>query len=241
MTWDHFGIYKEGAQSPRELHILNVYKDPDFSADIELLYPPNLSINIEAIGVVESKGNVELPNHETFLKVLRHVTLEQQQLMKAQLNAVSDSKVKAMAHKYAIKEEDVLFYLYGNATFDRFHRDSYQPYSLQSQDDFNYTIKLNLDITKEDFMQIWKLIARYKNERYKGKITKTKLPVYDRLLYAIFKQRQKTPPTPFPKIHQMYLNDTLPGYKHEQEDDDRIYDAKKLEEYYNKYKPIPPI
>lgn len=239
MAWDYFGVYKEGAQSPRELHILNVYQDPDFLADIDRLYPSGLSVFVGASGGVESKGNIELPNHEAFLKILKLVNSEQRQLMQRQLSAVSLEKVAETANKYAIRPTDVLFYLSGNASFERVYRVSPMPYTITTNDNFNYKVAFNLDITKEDFMQTWKLVARYKNDMYGGKIAKTKLPANDKLLYAIFKQRQKTPPTPFSKIHKMYLIDDLPGYKHEKADDDRIYDTKKFEEYYRKYKPTP--
>ena len=155
--------------------------------------------------------------------------------------ANSSQELNDLASKYAITLADLRHYLNG---FEQTNlvRKATKHFDIQPDIKGNWQAWISGDITKAEFDEMWAEINRIKKRRL-GKTPKPKLPKHDKLLYAIFKQRQLQPPTTFTAIHTMYDKDELPYYQKDKNGKDLFLEPKKLEEYYRTYKPspIPPI
>ena len=128
--------------------------------------------------------------------------------------------------------KDVWFYLRGSNRTWTVDREVWQPYSFASDLYGNYKVTFNYDITKEDFLQVWQLIQRHKYNANRGVIPKKKLPEQGKLLYAIFKSRQKG--LTYPAIFKLYSDRVLPYFE---KGAASLGSEDKLEEYYRKYRP----
>lgn len=191
MAWDYFVTFKDGAQSSKEMHVMNVYNDPEF------------------IQAVDS-------------------------LPKADKNPLSGAKsVEAIASKFCLHYKDMAHYLFGLHNVLPVARDL--PFDIDWDDDDNCKVNFNSDITKEDFMQIWKIVYRHKRAKHGGQISKNRLPDDGKLIYAIFKERQKKPRPTFKAIFSQYQKGELPYYKESTTNWFESEDA--LERYYNRHKP----
>jgi hypothetical protein len=176
------------AASAQDLHVINVYNDPEFQKEVKA--------------------------------------------------AEGDEELKDIAARYVIPIDDIRHYLNGFEQTNLVHKAT-SHFDIQPDSKGNWRAWISNDITKDDFDKLWAEINRIKKRKYGNKVPQPKPPKHDKLLYAIFKQRQLQPPTTFAKIHSLYLDDKLPYYKHDNDDEKWIYDAKKFEEYYDKYKPTP--
>jgi hypothetical protein len=254
MAWDDFGIYKLGPQTPKELHLLNVYKDPEFMSDIEDIFPKNKSILVNKYTMdLESQKDipagtekVQFPDQKSFVKSLRLCNQVQKEQVLKLLEKIDDKHIKSLADKYAIAIQDIQFYLSGsNQTGNAFqgkylsegkvYRYSYHSWhNLPSNTENAYLVSIDENITKEDFMQIWKMIAEHKKRSFEGKVPKNKLPVYDKLLYAMFKARQQN--KSFGQIFDDYSKGILSHYEKGARP---ISSEEKLKDYYYKYSPKP--
>jgi hypothetical protein len=214
-------------ETTQDFHVINVYKDPEFIKDVKSQFPKlGAYIDIENIYKMPD-GTMD---HRTKTKVFYGI------------EKLDDKQFYELALKYAIHVNDIKIFLMGRHHTGKVYGVR-RSYTLTPHIGGDWIANIPTDISKDEFMDIWKIVNRNKRLIYQKKVPKKKPPIHDKLLYAIFKQRQLTPPTSFPKIHAMYMSDRLPYYIHEKDDDDRIYDAKKLEEYYRKFSPrnLPPI
>lgn len=141
-------------------------------------------------------------------------------------------KLETVARKYAIKSEDVLFYLCGNAKSGFYRNENDYLISLSKVDDNHASAVIDLDITKQEFLKLWTKIAELKRIRGGGKISKNKPPIYDKLLYAIFKSLRRG--LTFGEIYTSYRQGKLPYYKNGAIS---ILSEQKLKEYYDKFGP----
>ena len=110
-----------------------------------------------------------------------------------------------------------------------FYRLRRKPFKGLGRDDETVTIEFNRDITKEDYLEAWNQWIVPSKE----KVSQPKLPLHDKLLYAIFKAREQRGET-FRQIFEQYENGQLPYYS----GSSTMFAAnqKKFEEYYRKYK-----
>jgi len=209
MTWHKLGQFKVGPQNLHELHVSNVYKDAEFIEDVEIIFPGrNRLLELEQ----------QNPNDATIEK----------QIIDG-VRAVDSSERERLAEKYSITIDDVAWYLRGyNQRTGEFHRAKKKPFKAMGRGDGTITIEFHADVTKEDYLEAW----NHWVVPLKGKATQPKLPVHDKLLYAIFKAREQRGET-FKQIFEQYEKGTLPNYS----DSNKMFasNQKKLEEYYRKY------
>jgi hypothetical protein len=217
MSWDRLGNVKLGAQSAHELHLLNVYADPEFYFDVFNILPPEIRANYP-------KGEYQL---KKFYESLLNFQWEEMELLVQEINL---SEIRRLAKKYAITVEEVKNYFYGNGYMGVISRVN-KPFYI-SRAGNKYTVRFDDEITKEDFLQIWKRVAADKKRGYGGKFPKNKLPVYDKLLYAVFKSRKKG--LSFGEIFEKYTLRTLPYYE---KGPISISTEEKLKDYYYKFGP----
>jgi hypothetical protein len=181
MAWERLGQFKIGPQNIRELHVSNVYVDPEFITDVK-----NVPVDI-----------------------------------------------KSITEKYAITTEDIDFYLAGNYPQYGFYRTRKKPFRMTGANNENIYLEVDINITKEDFNQIWKqIISTLKSGDNDGKFPKNKLPLYDKLLYAIFKARQNN--ESFVNIFKNYSSKKLPYFPNTVSG---IDSEQKLKDYYYQFGP----
>jgi hypothetical protein len=175
------------AQTSQELHVLQVYNDPDFQSEMEKFSDDSLTDTL-------------------FIEVL--------------------------TKKYFISVEDIKLYSRGLISTDRVKRQEL-PFMLRSDGNGHWNAWINKDITKEEYLEMWEDIKRFKLMRY-GKEVRKRPPDNPQLIYAIFKQRQKSPPVSFGKITKMYKEGKLPNYNGGIKKSTTIQN---LTREYNRYKP----
>ena len=241
MAWDYFGLHKQGPQSTQELHINNVYKDPEFQQGVEALFPKNNTVFIEAFRpttagttFVQPARQIKVANHKAYLDLLPLLNIEKRNEVLAWLDPINDKDIEALATKYAIRTNDVWFYLTGSFKTQTAYRTKL-PFDIKWDDNDNYTIKFHGDITKEDFLAIWATLERHKRGRHGGKTPRNRLPEHDRLLYAVFKARQRN--MSFPAIYDDYKAKKLKYY--EGEAPTEFNSPEKFAQYYRDNKPSP--
>ncbi len=101
------------------------------------------------------------------------------------------------------------------------------------------TVDFPENITKQDYLDGWKLLKWYKDKRlFISTTTKRKPPVYSKLIYAIFRARNSKNPLTFKQIFMLYQNKELPLYEGGLNSAFNSEDS--LERYYNKHKPVIP-
>lgn len=134
-----------------------------------------------------------------------------------------------IASKYHISVNEVSWYLNPHRRPGEIYRPKKKPFRAVDREDGMLTIQFDINITKEDYLEAWKQWI----VPLKGKAPQPKLPVHNKLLYAIFKAREQRGES-FNSIFQQYENGTLPGYS----DSNKMFasNQKKLEEYYRKYR-----
>lgn len=233
-------MYKEGPQTTQESHILSVYKDPDFLGDIDSIFPTDRAVMVSQYEIrppdysptLVGKKKHRYTGHKTFLEYLSLANMQQADELRKFVSTIADRDVSDVAEKYSIRPADVWFYLYGRANGERVYREQSHPYTYYEDPYGNPFIKIDLEITKEDFMQLWKQLSKEKAAKHKGKIPKNKLPEYNELLYAIFKARRKG--TSFGEIFSLYSAKKLPYYSKLVSS---IDSEQKLKDYYYKFGP----
>lgn len=141
-------------------------------------------------------------------------------------------KYVSLAEKYMITRPDIYY----------FQLNAYERYSFinspsgaivyYSEPAKQIIIRADPNITRMQFYKLWRRVVAERNDN-KIKATKRKPPDDSRLIYAIFKQRQKN--VTFTEIYSMYQAGKLPLYE---DGPTNQYDSKdKLERYYNSHKP----
>lgn len=145
-----------------------------------------------------------------------------------------------IAQKYLLTVDEVMHFIVGVRGVMPLPRDL--PFRINWNDYENedyLTVTFDGNIKKKDFDEVWKLIKRKQKANRVGKESKNKIPVDDKLVYAVFKQLQKTPTPTFADIHDLYDTQKLPLYNKPPRG--QFDDVQKLENYYNKHRPEPPV
>jgi hypothetical protein len=96
-----------------------------------------------------------------------------------------------------------------------------------------FSIKFSPFSSKAEIIEEWGKFEEFRAEMFPIKPTKRKPPEQPHLIYAIFKCRKHA--QTFNRIFEQYSAGELPGYTGSAKD---YIDVKKLEEWYNKFKPI---
>ena len=95
-----------------------------------------------------------------------------------------------------------------------------------------FTVDFNIDKLRKDHLEeLWRIIAERKSELDGGKQKRNRTPIEDSLLYAIFKARKNN--RKFSEIYKDYYRGTLSGYKGSKTQ----FNEDSLERYYRKYAP----
>lgn len=106
---------------------------------------------------------------------------------------------------------------------------------VPNTDNNTYTLTFDIMTTKAEFLEFWEQFSRYRDNFIGKPKVKRKPPEHPDLIYAVFKAKQAG--STFPEIFRL-CNDPdkkLPGFNGELP---AHMDAKKLQEYYNKFKPV---
>lgn len=210
-----YGRYGLEPQNAREAHILNVYKDPDFIRDIAILRPDRSKL----LKAIEVKNTIDEK-----IKILRV------------LENVDPVKVKELAKQYAITEMDIILYVGGqNEAFLVYRPNMGRPYSLKINFKGEITARFNVSITKLDFLEMWKSVASRKRIYYSGTIPQPKIPEHTKLLYAIFKGRQRG--EKYREIYDQYKAKVLPYFEGEKPTE--FNSLEKFAQYFRDHKPNP--
>jgi hypothetical protein len=224
--FDEYSLGKSGPNSKIHLHLINVYKDPDFDKDLADLFPDVLGPDTDDTSIVIKKSS-----YPRFIDCMAHVYWDEKAIL---VEEVPREQMIALADKYVITESNVLSYLLGNPHTNT--NTSKNVFDIKKTDN-RMTVSFNLDVTKQDILMLWSDIALIKELTY-GKVPKNKLPQNGRLIYAIWKQRQKSPPLSFGKIYKLYIDKKLPNYsEYEDSDYKSTMTLNDLTREYNRYKP----
>jgi hypothetical protein len=218
---DYFWNQRKVTETAQESHVINVYEDPDFVSDVRTALPEYLSH-------IDIKGNNVMPDgtrkpHEK----LRYFRV---------IEKLDDTLFMEVASKYAVTANDIKIYLMGlHHTGEVFGKR--QDYRLKPDHKGGWIATFSVNIKEEEFKKMWAKVKRNKRFVNSGKMPKAKPPIYDKLLYAIFKARQTEPkPTTFKAIFDLYKDKKLPNYK----GPTKMFTSEdKLEDYYRKHKPSP--
>jgi hypothetical protein len=214
MAWNKTLTYNHDSETKRELHVLNAYADPDFIEDVER---------------VAGKDGAKL-----FADFFGNHT-DSNSADKSTPHSIED-----IAQKYLLTLDEVMHFIIGARGIMSLPRNLPFRINWDEYDAKDYfTVTLSSDIKKKDLIAIWTLLSNKQKAKRVGKATKNKALEDDRLVYAIFKQLQKTPPPKFREILDLYKECKLPLY--DKRPSKRYDDVQKLENYYNKHKPLPPI
>lgn len=211
MLWNQYLTYKNGNETTRDLHVLNVYKDPDFRRDIAY---------IAKIG----PDPISAPFTERFLKdVIKDKPDDKE------LRTLAD-----LAKRYCVTLDEVMHFLMGGLEMPlpRDNESFKVDWEEYGEEKFFSITLYPEQMKKDDLADIWSLIQRKKHLMSEGKTTKRKPAENDTLLYAVFKARARG--LKFSEIFKHYETGTLQGYSG---GSSQFITAKSLERYYNKYKP----
>ncbi len=209
MPWDKTLTYNHGSESTRELHVLNAYADPDFIKDVERLAGEDGSKLFTNIFTRAAAGE-------------------------------SSQNLEDIAEKYLLTLDEVMHFVIGVRGVMPLPRELPFRINWDDYDNEEYlTVTFDGNIKKKDFDEVWKLIKRKQKAKRVGKQSRNKPLVDDKLVYAVFKQLQKTPRPTFKEIHDSYDTQKLPLY--DKKPRKQFDDEQKLENYYNKHKPQPPV
>jgi hypothetical protein len=207
--------------STHELHVLHVFQDDDFANDMNKLLRSNGNILQEGFFF----QNIELL--DGLLQPLLNKWCISLASVRDYIDWLNQSKNEEVAD-YLRKQPSIL--LNPNIYI--------QDDGINQQDRFS-SIVFDIDrVQKQDFLDAWNRISDMQKARNK-KQSRSRATADDKLIYAIFKQRQKTPPTTFKTLYEMYENGSLPGY--DESPRRGIYrDYTWLQKHYNRYKPKMP-
>lgn len=213
MIWRPIGKPK----TAQELHIANVYADPEFHTDLKKILP-NYKDMQQSFFVEGAKGraaNKQLEDAAPYLPEL--------------------------AIKYCISLSDISFYVAGlNLNGNIAREDPTNDITLD--EDGNFTVHFDYTVTKDDFDDLWSLISEHRHTVYGDVIPKYRPPVDDKLLYAIFKAKSeakaKGKKLTYLNIHTMYKMNELKGYDFEIGRKNKVFtDEKTLAKYYRSNQP----
>ncbi len=142
------------------------------------------------------------------------------------------TKKYELMRKYAFTESD-----YTVIEFDLRSKGIFNTFKYLEFDKASEMVKVEFSpkITYKEFVSGWKIIKNYLIENGLKTNKKRKPPENTRLLYSIFKARQKDPPITFSNIFKLYQVRQLEYYK---DGNNRQFNSEdSLERFYNKYKP----
>lgn len=182
MAWNKYLTYKQGDESTRDLHVLNVYNDPEFNDDVLKATHGNPS-NILAGTKYDPDYDESAPSlHDVAKKY--HLTLEETMHFSFGRGLMPLPKDPPFSINW----------------------DEYDNYSEP------FTIKFTNDIKKEDYLALWEAIKRRQAaaRHPDDKKSRNRTPENDKLIYAIFKARLKN--KKFSQIFRAYQTNTLDGY-----------------------------
>lgn len=149
------------------------------------------------------------------------------------------SALADIAQKYLLTVDEVMHFIVGVRGVMPLPRDLPFRINWDDYDNEDYlTVTFDNNIKKKDFDEVWKLIKRKQKAKRVGKESRNKPLVDDKLVYAVFKQLQKSPKPTFTDIHDLYDTRKLPLY--DKKPRKQFDDVQKLENYYNRHKPQPP-
>ena len=200
----------------RELHVMHVFQDPDFVADIQQVLQENNNAIEEAY----------------FLQKNEFLNKTLQPIQQKWCLTIADIRNYI---GWKSTSDDVLDYLQKEAHILLNPNLYIQDDGINEQDKFS-SLVFDIDrVQKRDFLEVWNKISNIQKIRNE-KQSRTRVTADDKLIYAIFKQRQKTPPTTFKVLYEMYESNSLPGYNEKPRRG--IYrDYTWLQKHYNRYKP----
>lgn len=139
--------------------------------------------------------------------------------------------VDELRKKYCISQEALDKYW----AFDQMRGDFDEPLISSEVDSGSDSIvvRFRSDITRDDYVASWNDIQRHlKLHGYKTSNNRRKPPQETKLIYAIFKARQRG--NTFNQIFWQYQQGNLPGYSGSST---QFISEDSLERYYRKYKP----
>lgn len=207
-------------ETTQDMHVLNVYKDPEFMKEVKSQFP-------ELEAWIDIEKAYEMPDgsmdHRSKMNMFYGV------------EKLDDKQFYELALKYAVHVNDIKIFLMGRHHTGNVYG-ARRSYALTPNTGGDWVANIPTDISKDDFMKMWVEIKRNKSLQFLKKLPKTKPPTYDKLLYAIFKARQRN--ETFTQIFKQYENKELPYYEGGISSMFRN-DQDKFEEYYRKYKPTP--
>jgi hypothetical protein len=156
----------------------------------------------------------------------------QKEVIKLQNTELNNENLLNLAKKYYISVENIKLFINGLLANNRVKR-PLKTYDLRADGNGHWKAWINKDISKDEFLEMWAEIKRFKSLRT-GKAVRKRPPDNPKLIYAIFKQRQLNPPTSFGNITKMYLAETLPYCD---EKPKSTMTTQNLTREYNRYKP----
>lgn len=200
------------------MHVLNVYKDPEFKSDVIAQFPKLAKMIDEENPYLMPDGTID---HRTKMKTYYGI------------EKLDDKQFYQLALKYAIHVNDIKIFLMGRHRTGMVYG-ARRTYNLRPDISGDWIANIPVDITKEDYTKMWNEIKRNKSLQFQKKVPKPKPATHDQLLYAIFKARLRN--ETFTEIFKQYEAKTLPYYVG---GSNRMFlnAQDKFEEYYRKYKP----
>lgn len=212
MTWNDTLTYKSNDEDTHELHVLNVYADPEFVSDMQYI----AKNGTDEIDRVILSGL--LPNDQE-----THNLLADERL----------ATTADISKKYCLTMDEIIHFAGGFRGTLPLPRD--KPFKVnwdEYDDQDSFSVSFETDIKKEDFMQIWKLIRRKQIIKHGGKTFKRKPVENDKLVYAIFKAKIKG--DRFSRTFRNYQKGSLEGCSGSSS---QYQTEESLERYYKKHKP----
>lgn len=191
-----------------DIHVMYVYDDPDFIADLARLEDEHGSDIEQAI---ISTGSTKSDDVYAYFSPL--------------------------ASDWRITESEVANAYNGTHAGKRLAREpNEQPMLVDWNGLYHerrFTVDFNIDKLRKDHLEeLWRIIAERKSELSEGKLERNRTPENDKLIYAIFKARKQG--QTFTQIYLDYESGNLNGYRGSKTSFDS-WDS--LARYYRKYKP----
>ena len=169
-----------------DIHVMYVYDDPDFIADLAKLEDEHGSDIEQAI---IRTGSTKSDDVYAYFSPL--------------------------ANEWRITEPEVANAYNGTHIGNRLVRESNeQPMLVDWSGLYNeqhFTVDFNIDKLRKDHLEeLWRIVAERKSKLSKGKLKRNRTPENDKLIYAIFKARKQG--QTFTQIYLDYESGNLNGY-----------------------------
>ncbi len=207
---------KPRSRSKSELHKEHVLKDPEF-----LVSANKLKSKIHKVYGRDSELNVTIIDGQVLVKIADNPI---------SIGLFGD--INNLAREYQINPNDIFFFLnnYSEGRFPTTNNRAVVGFNGQGQ----VYINIDVDTTKQDIEDNWESVEIMKEMAYGTGEIKIKPPVYDKLIYAIFRQRQKG--KSFKQIYDLYKAGSLPLYN-SGSNRGQFETSDSLSRYYRKYQP----